>query len=1020
VRGALLPRLKRSAGFVLALTLSLLLAVVWLFLTLWASSPYWAPPLAERVALSNGVSLKLSEFARPSLAGLHIGRLQLVNESVAISLEDLTVDWTHPEAPATPVVQTLFRRLLVPPSSQRLSADLILLSVRAAGLDLHTGNRLPPALLYIDEPPKAPETVVTPPEPQVESRGRRLASMLAAFESQQAKAQTSRQLMPALNLPFGLQLDAELVLDHLRVRTEFSEAADVAQPSADLSYVADAFSIRASGLDRRPMSITLASTGDLVLPSMWREQGSPSKDVLSFSLDPLVPLQVEAAIDHQSVLVNLRSKPLQASLALAAETDVAGDAAAWRLHGQTRMDTAGQAVGFMLPPMAPVYMQALPIQVDLATAAMDIDLRLDDDLLPHSSQPENARLAADLHFDASGPPGRLRLSQVLKLGREEGGLALDVSEGRYSLDPDSAWWKRNAWFNATGLKPAALQPWRLEPRALNCQFTSWQTVVDEIPDCQWPLILTAQAGQSKATLELTPAFGAQAETARTGKSTNSIAVKLDSAGEQLHERLPERWSLSGRAIVQPSQSTMKNQVWQLELEQAALSLESLVLPDVQIDQLALKIPQWQLRIPQLQLTDGSSMLQVGSITGSGAAKLDMRFRSALLPTSDAMPVSADFAVDLIGSVGSDLPDMLLEVKQLELAGLTLVSKLRVDGSDRVLSGPLRVSGKPDSTLLNAALQGAVGEAVPGLDVKPGDLLFKGLISLDMASSTPAWSAEGLLGLQKWQLTTEKAEAKRLTLSASLAMDEGRLQVFDQGEALSTVSADLSLLGLPFPAAFLKFTTDLSYGAGLPPGSDGGIAGTLGLSQARVGAFLGEVSLGSPLTLPLPLSRVSEAEPTHIPLRLRSVDLGALVALENEHIDATGTISGRLGLVYTGDSVQIPASAPGRLAADRGGRIRLKEAGQWQSMAGGNPQLLFAVGALGNFQYDSLKTSVIFDDDEWLKLGLELRGRNPEVMEARPIHYNLNVETNILSLLQSLEMTKNLSETLEQRLLKAYE
>src|SRR5690606_543857 len=141
-----------------------------------------------------------------------------------------------------------------------------------------------------------------------------------------------------------------------------------------------------------------------------------------------------------------------------------------------------------------------------------------------------------------------------------------------------------------------------------------------------------------------------------------------------------------------------------------------------------------------------------------------------------------------------------------------------------------------------------------------------------------------------------------------------------------------VLGLPFPGAFAKLSADLSYGVGRSDGIESPIEGVVTVSQARVGAFLGEVRLARPLPLTLPLSRLDETAALHGPLRLRGIDLGALVALENEHIDATGTISGQLGLVYTGSSVQIPASAPGRLTADGTGRIRLKEAGQWQSMA----------------------------------------------------------------------------------------
>ncbi|GAA3963362.1 intermembrane phospholipid transport protein YdbH family protein [Allohahella marinimesophila] len=1001
--------------------LSLLLGLIWLSIALWFTSPYWVPALVERVGHANGFSLKLKQVSRPTLDGLRVGQLMLVNESLVLTVDDLSVSWTHPNSPNSRPPYTLLQRMLTLPSMARdPESDLLLIAVQATRVDLQSGRRLPMMLVPQDSTPASSEDRQAPVP---ERSGRKLAKLFEALGPEHTVYAQPPGFIPEIDLPFGLQIDATVKFDHLQVSANTGEAARDSDVSEQLGFVSKAFSAHVGGLGHRPMFLALATAGVLSLPSVWREYGkghdTAQDGALSFSLDPQFPLRMEASIDQEAMRLDIHSSPLQAALSLGPD---AADNAAWRLRGNLALSTAGLAPEFLLPAIGPVFMQPLPLRINEAAMELDADMWLDDSLLPHPIQPERAHLSADVTLDVSGPPGRLRFAQTLQLDREADGLKLDTSPGVYRLEPIAAWWQNNAWFQSTGLQSTVLQPWRVEQGAVNCSVERWQLAGSSLPDCNWPLGLSVEASQNSLALQLTPGAGPKgnASSADSFALPSSLILSLASSGQQLHELLPKRWSLNGGVEVLRPLTTSATDVWQIDLNDLALSFSNLERPEGSIDRLNLKIPQLHLRLPQQRAADGTFVLKAESIAGSGVAELDMQVRSEHLPVSEPVPITASFALETLKPTRAGSPDILLDVKALELAGLKLTARLRAVPEDRSAEGTLRLSGQPDRTLLNAALVDAVGELVPGLDVTPGTLLFKGAVGLDLSRPQPRWSAEGLLGLQQWQVITEKAEARRLTVSASLAASEQRVQVFSEGEALSTVSADLTLLGLPFPAAFVKLTTDLLYGPGRPPGSDAGIVGSVTLTKARIGAFLGEASLADSVTLPLPLSRVSEADPLHVPLHLRGIDLGALVALENEHIDASGTISGRLGLVYTGSSVQIPASAPGQLTADGGGRIQLKEAGQWQSMAGGNPQLLFAVGALGNFQYDSLKTSVIFDDDEWLKLDLELRGRNPEVMEARPIHYNLNVETNILSLLQSLEMTKNLSETLEQRLLKAYE
>ncbi len=50
-----------------------------------------------------------------------------------------------------------------------------------------------------------------------------------------------------------------------------------------------------------------------------------------------------------------------------------------------------------------------------------------------------------------------------------------------------------------------------------------------------------------------------------------------------------------------------------------------------------------------------------------------------------------------------------------------------------------------------------------------------------------------------------------------------------------------------------------------------------------------------------------------------------------------------------------------------------------------------------------------------ELGLSLAGSNPEQYEGQPINFNINLEQNLDPLLQSLRLSDNLVEQIEEEL-----
>ncbi|MBU0943310.1 MAG: YdbH domain-containing protein [Proteobacteria bacterium] len=76
---------------------------------------------------------------------------------------------------------------------------------------------------------------------------------------------------------------------------------------------------------------------------------------------------------------------------------------------------------------------------------------------------------------------------------------------------------------------------------------------------------------------------------------------------------------------------------------------------------------------------------------------------------------------------------------------------------------------------------------------------------------------------------------------------------------------------------------------------------------------------------------------------------------------------------------------------------------------------YAIHALEEFHYNTLTTTPLYEPDGTLTIAIHTEGRSPKVNTNRPIHLNLNTSQNLLSLLQSLRYTKNLTDDLENQL-----
>ena len=144
------------------------------------------------------------------------------------------------------------------------------------------------------------------------------------------------------------------------------------------------------------------------------------------------------------------------------------------------------------------------------------------------------------------------------------------------------------------------------------------------------------------------------------------------------------------------------------------------------------------------------------------------------------------------------------------------------------------------------------------------------------------------------------------------------------------------------------------------------------------------------------------------VELVGLELAEVLALEGDHITGTGRLDGRLPVAIHGNQARIVG---GRIVArPPGGVIQLS-----MGVAGAltQPGLDLALGALTDFRYEVLETTVEYSETGDMNLGVRLQGRNPQVEKGRAIHYNLNVSENIPVLLESLRLQDSFTQRIEK-------
>ncbi|ASP38132.1 hypothetical protein CHH28_05280 [Bacterioplanes sanyensis] len=143
-----------------------------------------------------------------------------------------------------------------------------------------------------------------------------------------------------------------------------------------------------------------------------------------------------------------------------------------------------------------------------------------------------------------------------------------------------------------------------------------------------------------------------------------------------------------------------------------------------------------------------------------------------------------------------------------------------------------------------------------------------------------------------------------------------------------------------------------------------------------------------------------------------IELQQVAALEAKaEVNATGLLDGVLPIIVAPDGVSVPA---GHLFARAPGGTLSYQNQTSAALGGSHEGVAMAMNLLSDFHYDTLQSSIRYQPDGELNLGLSFAGSNPNFFDGQATELNINLDYNLLDLLHSLRVTQNLVQELEQK------
>jgi hypothetical protein len=152
----------------------------------------------------------------------------------------------------------------------------------------------------------------------------------------------------------------------------------------------------------------------------------------------------------------------------------------------------------------------------------------------------------------------------------------------------------------------------------------------------------------------------------------------------------------------------------------------------------------------------------------------------------------------------------------------------------------------------------------------------------------------------------------------------------------------------------------------------------------------------------------------IRLEIEGLELAQLLArVPLDGLRGEGRLSGSLPLTRSGEVLEIRG---GRLAADPGGGwIRYRPPAAVAGLGSRQRGFDVMLGAFENFRYEELTLTLDGETRGVVKIGLHLRGSNPDYQNGRSVEFNLDLESRLVDLLQRGAEAYRVPASVEQRL-----
>lgn len=171
--------------------------------------------------------------------------------------------------------------------------------------------------------------------------------------------------------------------------------------------------------------------------------------------------------------------------------------------------------------------------------------------------------------------------------------------------------------------------------------------------------------------------------------------------------------------------------------------------------------------------------------------------------------------------------------------------------------------------------------------------------------------------------------------------------------------------------------------------------------------------GGTISNPGPVLDVAKP-PVTTTFSLRNLDLSKILSVEQQKgLQGTGILNGTLPVTITSGGIIVK---DGLIEAQPpGGIIRYTSTPESPKMLSeSDRQFQLVAQALNNFQYSLLRVGVKYGETGMLDLNARLEGRNPDLRNTPPIHFNLTVQEHIPTLLKSLRLVEDIHGTIERK------